>query len=341
MEYEAVVVGAGTAGLACAGELQRAGMVPVVVEKSRGVGGRCATRRVEDQPVDHGAVFLHGADSGFLAELDAVDAEVLEGWPSRVEGTGTPCQPEAFHSYERRLAYVEGVNAFPKHLARGLDLRLQSRAAALEIAQDRFRLVVEGESGLSTRTLVLALPVEQTLALLDSSMLNARELAAVRDLLGMMRSLPCLTLLAGYPLSVNQPDWDVSYPEDSESLMLISHDSAKRKEKRVLTLVYQCQPRWSRQRLEGEPTAWRDELLEEATRILGPWAGRPLWSQEHRWRYARAEPANTLAGPMLLSLTGGLRLGLAGEIFTPGGGVEAAWLSGRRLAERILGETTE
>lgn len=341
MEFEVVVVGAGTAGLTCAGELRQAGMVPVVVEKSRGVGGRCATRRVEGQPVDHGTVFLHGANSDFLAALDSVDAEVLEGWPSKIEGSGTPCQPEAFHSYERRLAFVEGVNAFPKRLALELDLRLHSRVLSLEIEEKRFHLAIEGGARFSTRTLVLALPVEQTLGLLGSLASDVRELAAVRELLGVMRSLPCLTLLAGYPLSVSQPDWDVSYPEDSKILMLISHDSAKRKDKRFLALVYQCHSRWSRQQLEERSDVWKADVVEEATRRMGEWAGRPLWLQEHRWRYARAEPANTLAGPMLLPLTGGLRLGLAGEVFAPSGGVEAAWLSGRRLAERILGEPTE
>ena len=210
MEFEVVVVGAGTAGLTCAGELRRAGMAPVVVEKSRGVGGRCATRRVEGQSVDHGTVFLHGAHSDFLAALDSVDAEVLEGWPSRVDGTGTPCQPEAFHSNERRLAFVEGVNSFPKRLARELDLRLHSRVISLRIEKNHFHLFIEGGERFSTRRLVLALPVEQTLGLLDSLLPYVRELAATRTLLEMMRSLPCLTLLGGYPLNVREPDWDVS-----------------------------------------------------------------------------------------------------------------------------------
>jgi phytoene dehydrogenase-like protein len=49
-----VIVGAGIAGLACARELASCGREAVVLERSRGVGGRCATRRVNGQPVDHG-----------------------------------------------------------------------------------------------------------------------------------------------------------------------------------------------------------------------------------------------------------------------------------------------
>ncbi|HIP78813.1 MAG TPA: FAD-binding protein, partial [Kiloniellaceae bacterium] len=39
------VIGAGLAGLLCARRLQDAGLHPVVFEKSRGLGGRLATRR--------------------------------------------------------------------------------------------------------------------------------------------------------------------------------------------------------------------------------------------------------------------------------------------------------
>ena len=56
---------------------------------------------------------------------------------------------------------------------------------------------------------------------------------------------------------------------------------------------------------------------------------------------ARVEPAQTFAGPLLIGLDRGGKLGLAGELFAPGGGVESAWLSGKKLAARVLGETTE
>ena len=41
------VIGAGMAGLVCAQQLSQAGYSVVVVEKSRGVGGRVATRRLQ------------------------------------------------------------------------------------------------------------------------------------------------------------------------------------------------------------------------------------------------------------------------------------------------------
>ncbi len=48
------VVGAGLAGLGAARALAGAGREVVVFEKSRGLGGRLATRRVEGAVLDHG-----------------------------------------------------------------------------------------------------------------------------------------------------------------------------------------------------------------------------------------------------------------------------------------------
>lgn len=333
---EVIVVGAGVAGLACARELSRSGMRPVVLEKGRGVGGRCATRRVEDQRVDHGILFLHGVDPEFVADVEAVDSPRIPGWPVRVEGTGPPCQPDAFSGRQRRWAFPAGVTAFPKHLARGLDVRLNTRVR--EIRPDRECLVIRTGAGeaLRARTAVLAMPLEQTAVLLEGMDPAGEEMGGLVRMLRMMSTMPCLALLAGYPMEAPAPPWDVSYPEDSPVLQLVSHDSAKRPAPRFHCLVFQARPRWSRDRLEAAPEAWGAEILKEAERRLGPWAGRPAWVEAHRWRYARLETGNELAGPVLCELEGGVRLGLAGEVFSPGGGVEAAWASGRRLGRRIL-----
>jgi predicted NAD/FAD-dependent oxidoreductase len=320
--------------------LQRAGLASLlVVDKARGVGGRCATRRVQEQPVDHGVIFYHGANPEFIGALVSVeDATVLPGWPRQVLGSGTPCQPEAFHAYEKRLAFAEGVSTFPKHLARGLKLQLNTSIVALEATGGHFRLRAQDGACFTARTVVVALPSEQARGLLETLPERFPELDTARTLLGMIASEPCLTLLAGYPMSIPQPPWDVYYPEESKTILLVSHDSSKRKKKRFHTLVYQCRSRWSRQRMNQDTSVWSQEILDEATHLLGSWANEPQWVQAHRWRYARVEQAAALTSPVLVPFPEGQQLGLAGEAFAPCGGVEAAWLSGRRLAERILGE---
>lgn len=338
-DADVIVVGAGVAGLACARELARGGASVLVLERSRGVGGRCATRRVEGQPVDHGVVFLHGSDPDLVAALCAVEERTaLRGWPVRVRGSGIPCRRDAFADGEVRLAYREGVTAFPKSLARGLDVRLRTTVEGVTAKGGGVRLRVQGDPHeFRARAVVLALPVEQTAPFVEQASAGP-EAAAVRYLLGATASVPCLTCIAGYPRTAPEPEWDLWLPEESAVVQLVSHDSAKRAGAAQRVLVLQARPRWSRARLEHPPEVWAAELLAEAGRIVGAWAGEPAWTETHRWRWARIDRGDELAAPMKIGLAGGGVLGLAGEYFAPGGGVEAAWRSGRALARRLLDE---
>jgi predicted NAD/FAD-dependent oxidoreductase len=132
------------------------------------------------------------------------------------------------------------------------------------------------------------------------------------------------------------PRWDVSYPESSPVLQLIANDASKRAPGAPLILVYQAHARWSRAHLEDE--RWPEAMLTEAARLLGPAAAQPTSVEPHRWRFARTDRSGELTAPLLLRLADRQRLGLCGEIFAPGAGVEAAWVSGERLARRILAE---
>src|SRR4028118_2371524 len=56
--FDVAVIGAGMAGLSCAQRLRQAGYSVAVVEKSRGAGGRVATRRVQGPRAAHGGCYL-------------------------------------------------------------------------------------------------------------------------------------------------------------------------------------------------------------------------------------------------------------------------------------------
>ena len=72
-----LIIGAGMAGLTAANLLQNAGWAVTVVDKSRGVGGRMATRRLGASRFDHGAQFFTVRDAGFQA---TTDKWMANGW---------------------------------------------------------------------------------------------------------------------------------------------------------------------------------------------------------------------------------------------------------------------
>lgn len=340
MTPDVAIVGAGVSGLACARALAAAGHRPVVFERSRGVGGRCATRRILDQPVDHGASFLHGVDEEFLAEAAAVDGtEIVQGWPREVAGDGPPCAPRAFHARERRWAYASGVSLYPKTLARGLDIRLRTDVVA--IGDDRGGAAVVAAGGGRTRfsTVVLALPADAARGLLEPHRSGSRDLRGVTALLRLVGSQACLTAICGYPGVERTPPWEVCYPADSTFVQMISHDSSKRRRARFTVLVVQGKPCWSRARLGDPESSWGAEMIAETARIVGAWAGAPAWTEYHRWRFARSDRGSELSSPVRVQLPGGGRLHLTGEAFAPGGGVEAAWTAGRAAARRVMEES--
>jgi renalase len=351
--HDVIVLGAGVAGLQCARRLKGGGRDVLVVDRADKPGGRCATRVFEGAPADYGALFIHGDDPGFLSAVAAVPAERLEGWPMRVSGRGAPCQPDAFAPFETRCAFVEGVNAFPRFLADGLAVRLRAQAATVTAGEDGVTVTLSDGERVQARDLVLAMALEQSVPFLR--MLEPAEgvrgaLAATvpRGILGVLDlfvSLPCLTVVAGYEQGTAMPGWDICFPEDEPALLLIGNESSKRPtgsgaaaagpraSSRVLVL--QASASWSRKRLERPKEEWSRELLEIAAHRLGPWAASPTWTHPHRWRYSRLDRANELAGPMDLRI-GPSRVGIVGDLFSPGGGIQAAWLSGDRLANRLF-----
>ncbi|MFM8703967.1 MAG: FAD-dependent oxidoreductase, partial [Planctomycetia bacterium] len=119
---DVAIVGAGIAGLVAARELSLAGCSVVVLEKSRGVGGRMATRRIGQAVCDHGAQFftVRGrAFGGIVAE--AHDAGAVGQWcdgVSRATANGSGMLPPG--DGHPRWRGTAGMTDLPKHMSSAL-----------------------------------------------------------------------------------------------------------------------------------------------------------------------------------------------------------------------------
>ena len=121
--FEIAVIGAGIAGLACARQLQQGGKSVVLIDKSRGLGGRLATRRLAGTHADHGVCYLQPKGdifSQWIAEL--VAAGILQVWTEGIHSLSSDgiLQPptKSGHYYAAPL----GATSIAKYLGQDLEI---------------------------------------------------------------------------------------------------------------------------------------------------------------------------------------------------------------------------
>ncbi|HSF75759.1 MAG TPA: FAD-dependent oxidoreductase, partial [Microcoleus sp.] len=133
--FDVAVIGAGLAGLSCAQRLRQAGYSVAVVEKSRGAGGRVATRRVQGTRADHGARYLEpqgDAVQGLIEVL--VDRHILKLWTDTVWEFR---QGEIFSIPSSCYVAPAGMNAVGKYLAEDLEIWFGRRVQAISTTDNQ------------------------------------------------------------------------------------------------------------------------------------------------------------------------------------------------------------
>lgn len=119
------VIGAGLAGVAAARGLTERGARVTILEKSRGCGGRCATKRWQGQVVDHGAQYFTLRDPRFAAAARQACGEALQRLSAPVLDGTRHALPDAGRWFHR-----EGNSRLVRALAEGLDVRTETTVSA-------------------------------------------------------------------------------------------------------------------------------------------------------------------------------------------------------------------
>jgi len=339
---QVAVIGAGIAGAACARALTMAGHQVQIFDKSRGPGGRLATRRLEwvdrqGQPcttrIDHGAVGFTAHSVAFQTFVDqAIEAGLLAEWAPRLAAGTLPAEAGG-------LLYVPTPDM--PALCRGL---LEGTSAHWSFAVDSLHknpLGWQVQAG-STRhphmfdAVVLALPPAQAAPLLGP---HRRDWARHASIAPMQ---PCWTLMgiadtsspcSGAPEAADA--WQVARPSTGPLAWVLRNDSrpGRARVPGQAHWVAHARAGWSRRHLE-QPAAWVQQQMQAA---LAECLNRPvdwLTCTVHRWRYAVPQ-AQKPASAQACWWDAAQGLGVCGD-FLGGSGVEGAWLSAQSLAAALL-----
>jgi hypothetical protein len=314
--FDVAIIGAGLAGLTCAQQLHQAGYKVVIVEKSRGVGGRVATRRLYDTRADHGVRYLE-PEGKFLRQLIEilVDRGILQTWTDTIYELKS-AKPESgveSHSHSspvtphpsliQRYVAPSGMTAVAKFLATGLELWLNRRVQSITLTADtRWHLTLEPtaetHNELTAKAVVCAIPAPQALMLLEPLAQTILPPAFI-DSLRSVDFDPCLSVIAGYSVSkipdgkakdideLPLPQWKACNVSDDPDLAWIGLDSSKRQDSKMPIFVLQSTAEFAKRYLDTKDLNPAGEhLLSQAAQLLMPWLDTPDWFQVHRWRYA-------------------------------------------------------
>ena len=334
---QVAVIGAGMAGSSCAQALTLAGHTVQVFDKSRGPGGRMATRRLEWRDrdgearttgIDHGAVSVTARSAAFQAFVNqALQAGFLAEWKPLLAAGSLPVEDGA-----PLCVPVPDLPALCRHLLDGTAATwsfavdsLQRRPLGWQVAAD----------GLCHPTLfdavVLALPPAQAAPLLKPHRPEWAGQAAATPM------LPCWTLMGiaddpgptdNAPQAALQRD--LARPPTGELAWVLRNDSRPGRDRRPgqAHWVVHASAGWSQQHLE-QSADWVQRQLQAA---LDRWLGRAVDWQHlvvHRWRYALPQAQTTTDGGCWWDAD--LGLGVCGD-FLGGASVEGAWLSGLAMS---------
>ncbi|MEM6331042.1 MAG: FAD-dependent oxidoreductase [Planctomycetota bacterium] len=321
------MIGAGLSGLACAAALDGRRCAVTVFEKSRGVGGRMATRRTE-----HGARFDHGAqyftvrDERFAAFVQRCEAAgAASRWRGRIASLGQALP--AGKAEQPRHVGTPGMNALCGELAGGLDVRLETRCAppVWVEGERRWRLASDQGQPLGEyEAVVVSAPAPQAAQLLAATPALASAARAVQ-----MRG--CWAVMAAFAERLPL-DFDGAFVHGSP-LSWVARNSSKPGRDTTPgadAWVLHASPEWSDAHIEREPAAAAGQLLAAFGEATGVELPKPEYASAHRWRYAL--PAEPLPDRCLYDAA--KRIGACGD-WCGGPRVEGAYLSGLALADKI------
>ncbi len=318
------IIGAGLSGLTTANALASEHAV-TVFDKSRGTGGRMATRYAEPYEFDHGAQFFTARTDAFAAECQRwSEAGVIAIWNAEFRDFRGP-EIVAERRWDADYPHYVGtprMNAIGKWLARDLDLHLDTRIGALRQHAQRWSLLDESGGNLGDFDwVVLALPAPQAAELVADDQEFAARCAGTD-----MRA--CYAMMLGFrePMPI---DWHAAHVQDAD-ISWMSVNSSKPGRPGHPSMVVHSTNAWANANLGTPPAHVRQHLLDEFQRVSGIAPTTADFVAVQRWLYANVPQQS---GEHCY-LDGERRLAACGDWFIRGR-IEAAYTSAIALVDRL------
>lgn len=336
------IIGAGIAGLTAGRLLARAGHEVTILEKSKGYGGRMATRYAGkdlSSKLDHGVSYFNAKSpefQSFTAEL--LEKKLVRLWGDRfIFFNGEDLSAQDPNPVEL-TAYTstDGMNRIGKYLARWVDVKNDALVGGFtHLGANRRKkrswiVNMTSSETFEADAIIIATPAPQAYGLLNTTIDEIETLKMVR-LIDEVSYAPAYSLMAGYgdrPL----PGWQ-GIKCSRSPLRFISNESAKRENLEETTLVAQATEGFTREHRKSDEAEVTRLMIDSLARVAGGWAADPEWTQLQFWRYS--QPVSVIDAPFLDLESHESPLALVGDYFK-GNDLDAAYSSGYKLAKHWI-----
>lgn len=304
------IIGAGIAGAWLANQLSQQGNWVTVFEKSRGLGGRLATRRLDDITFDHGAQFFTARTQEFQNLLD-IHREHIADWQPKVMTIGDLPKPFKRNWFEPHYIGVPGMGAVCRQLLSDVQVELGFEVQALYQTNTGWLLVTEDGKREEVDWVISTAPAEQTQKLIPS--------APLED----VAYSPCFALMVYLE---TPPSFDAAVIRGGP-LEWLAVTASRHARPTTSGIVAHATPEWSQDHFDED----RDTVSESLLTVLGDLKVQVRSvAALHRWRYARV--VTTHREPFWLDEEN--QLAACGD-WGVGANVEDAFTSANLLLEQL------
>ncbi|WP_086931856.1 NAD(P)/FAD-dependent oxidoreductase [Agarilytica rhodophyticola] len=323
------IIGAGLAGMTTAQQLVQENIEVDVFEKSRGLGGRLATKRLEWAHIDTGAQYFTARNEAFQKQVDQwIEDRVVAPWhfsPYKV------IDEELRPSSDNIVRYVgcPGMSSIVGALARGINVHLNTLIVSVDKREEKWQLQSQkGERYLDYDWIITSLPAEQTASLFTTEHESLLNIPASPH-------LPCWALALATNGSVDAQiqgifgDKVVSWASRLSSRPPMKDLDNLHHDYNDLWMLH-FSPSWSLENHKETDTDivatglhWLQNLLQTSLTLK--------YEHRHYWRYASVKPEAN-AG---ICINHDMKIAAIGA-WCCGGRVEGAYLSAMELLNNII-----
>ena len=248
------IIGAGIAGLTAGKILAEAGHDLTILEKSRGYGGRMATRyagKSNQTKLDHGLSWFVPESPEFKAfTADMLEKKLLKVWGKNFLFFDGDELLSSNPNNDNPVKYTaaDGMNSIGKYLSRWVDVKTEAKVGGLTYIGSHRRkkrpwmINMSSARTFEADAVILATPAPQAYGIINTTIDEVDTLKIIREI-DEINYEHVTSLMLGFGKR-DIPDWQGIVCKNSP-ISFISNEASKREEEQECSLVVHASPAFS------------------------------------------------------------------------------------------------